>query len=147
MLVGMNIRPAATADLPALNALEAVFPTDRISARQFRYHLNNPNARVVVCADGGVVLGYALVLRRGGTARLYSIAVAASARGGGIGTRLLKSVIKWAKDGGCAKISLEVRARSSKVISLYAQHGFVKSADLPRYYGDGADGLRMVKHF
>lgn len=143
----MKIRPAAAADLPALIALESLFPTDRISARQFRYHLANPRAHMIVCADAGAVLGYALALRRGGTARLYSIAVDGAARGRGIGTRLLKAVIKKAKDAGCDKISLEVRARSSKVIALYARHGFVKSADLPRYYGDGADGLRMTKHF
>ena len=143
----MKLRPATLADLPALIALESMFPTDRIAARQFRYHLANPRAHMIVCADGGAVIGYALVLQRGRTARLYSIAVDRAAQGRGIGTRLLKAVIKKAKDAGCAKMGLEVRARSSKVIALYAQHGFVKSADLPRYYGDGADGLRMIKQF
>jgi ribosomal protein S18 acetylase RimI-like enzyme len=143
----MKLRPATLSDLPALVALESMFPTDRLSARQFRYHMDNPRAHILVCADAKAVLGYALVLRRGRTARLYSIAVAPAARGRGIGTRLLKAVIKKAKEAGCAKMGLEVRARSSKVIALYAQHGFVKSADLPRYYGDGADGLRMIKQF
>lgn len=143
----MKLRPATLSDLPALIALESQFPTDRLSARQFRYHLDNPRAHIVVCADGKTVLGYALVLRRGNTARLYSIAVTPAAQGRGIGTRLLKAVIKKAKDTGCTKLGLEVRARSSKVIALYTQHGFVKSADLPHYYGDGADGLRMIKHF
>ncbi len=141
----MKIRPAVPADLPALLALESIFPTDRISARQFRYHIGNPRAVMLVCADRDAVLGYALMLRRGGAARLYSIAVAPAARGRGIGGMLLKAVTKKAKLAGCAKIGLEVRQRASKVIALYARHGFIKTTALPGYYGDGADGLRMVK--
>lgn len=141
----MKIRPAAPDDLPALLALESMFPTDRISARQFRYHMRNPRAALLVCADGKAVLGYALMLRRGVTARLYSIAVAPAARGRGIGGMLLKTVAKRAKQAGCGKIGLEVRQRASKVIALYARHGFIKTAALPGYYGDGADGLRMMK--
>lgn len=143
----MRLRPASPADIPALLALEErVFPSDRLSRRQFFYHLRNPLAAMIVCANGGVILGYTLMLRRGAAARLYSIAVDPAAQGRGIGSRLMKAVIKRARAESCTKIGLEVRARSPKVIALYEKHGFTRAAALPAYYGDGADGVRMVRH-
>ena len=72
-----RLRDARPEDLPALLALEAMFPGDRLSARQFRRHLANPRACLRVAADGPRLLGYHLVFLRAGSpwARLYSIAV------------------------------------------------------------------------
>jgi ribosomal protein S18 acetylase RimI-like enzyme len=143
----MKLRPARPADISALTAIEtALFPSDRLSARQFRYHMGNPRAflRVAAGADGAV-LGYVLLLWRGDAARLYSIAVAGAAQGRGLGGRLLAAAVDAAKRRKTSKISLEVRARSRKVVALYESFGFEAAASLPAYYGDGADALRMVK--
>jgi ribosomal protein S18 acetylase RimI-like enzyme len=146
------MRPAHAADLDQLCALEgAVFPSDRLSRRQFRYHMRNPRAFLRVLAAGGHVLGYALMLYRhapgGGktAARLYSIAVSPAAQGQGAGGKLLAAAIRDARAQGADKISLEVRKKSLRVVGLYEHFGFETLRVLPAYYADGQDALRMIR--
>lgn len=144
-----RLRTARAADLPALLALEQTFPGDRMSARQFRHHLASPRARWVVCAEGGRLLGYALVLLRRDTtrARLYSIAVSPEARGRGLGRRLLAAAERAAATAGATGMSLEVRQDNRPANALYASLGYRRSAPLPGYYEDGADGWRYRRDF
>lgn len=143
------VRAATEYDLEALVRLEEEsFASDRISRRSFRRFLDSSAARMLVAeAPGGRVVGYALVsIRRdSGRARLYSIAVEGASRGAGIGTLLLGSVETVALASHCAELSLEVRVDRHEVISLYERVGFVRTQDLPGYYEDGTDGIRMVK--
>src|SRR6187402_1591049 len=92
----IRVRAARSADLPALVALEQCsFATDRLSPRQFRHHVSGRgNSLLLVAVSDAVLLGNALLLLRAGTrrARLYSIVVAADARGRGVGERLLARV-------------------------------------------------------
>ncbi len=139
-----RLRDARPDDLPALLALEARFPGDRLSARQFRHHLGNPRARLRVAAAGGAVLAYhLLLLRRGsGLARLYSIAVDAAARGQGLGRRLLADAEAQARAAGCRGLRLEVRQDNDAANSLYRAAGYRQLAVLANYYDDGAPGWR-----
>ncbi|GGA79140.1 hypothetical protein GCM10011521_16720 [Arenimonas soli] len=139
-----RLRTARPADLPGLLALEARFPGDRLSARQFRHHLGNPRARLRVAVAGGAVLGYHLVLlRRGsGLARLYSIAVDEAARGQGLGRRLLADAEAQARAAGCRGLRLEVRQDNAAANALYTAAGYRPLAALPGYYDDGAPGWR-----
>ncbi|MBU0859690.1 MAG: GNAT family N-acetyltransferase, partial [Alphaproteobacteria bacterium] len=117
----MKLRPATAADIPALHALETkLFPSDRLSLWSFRYHRKNARAFLrVLAGPDKIPAGYILVLYRGKTARLYSIALAPAAQGQGWGGKMMQAAIKDAKQRGAAKISLEVRARSHKVVKLY----------------------------
>ena len=55
---------------------------------------------------------------------MLTIAVAASARGQGLGTRLLEASYGWAKRVGVEKIALNVRASNAAAIALYERQGF-----------------------
>ena len=140
-------RTARPADLPALLALEAQFPGDRMSARQFRHHLRNPSARLRVAVLDGAVAGYALVLTREGArpARLYSIAVDRARRGQGLGAGLLRDAERAARRLGRAALRLEVRADNDAAIALYERAGYRRFGRHAGYYEDGADALRFEK--
>ena len=141
------LRTARPDDLPALLALEAQFPGDRLSARQMRHHLANPRAVMRVLAESGALLGYSLVLARAGSrrARLYSIAVERAARGRGLGAVLLRDAEVTARRRGHDRLGLEVRTDNRAAIALYEQAGYHRTGSLPAYYQDGQDGLRFEK--
>lgn len=139
------LRDATPADLPILLALEAGFPGDRLSARQYRHHLRNPRARLRVCEHEGRVVGSSLVLWRRGSrqARLYSLVVDPACRGLGLGRRLVADAVAQAAAAGSRCLVLEVRADNTAAIALYRGLGFAVVRTLPGYYDDGGDGLRL----
>ena len=73
-----RLRDACSADLPALLALEAQFPGDRMSLRALRHAIVSPGARLRVVERQAEVLGDALLLllRDSPAARLYSLRIA-----------------------------------------------------------------------
>lgn len=134
-------------DLAALLALEAQFPGDRLSARQFRRHLASPSAHLRVIDAGTTLAGYALVFRRRGStvARLYSIAVDPSVRGRGIGAALLADAEAVERAAGATALRLEVRIDNAAAIALYRSRGYREFGRHAGYYADGVDALRMEK--
>jgi ribosomal-protein-alanine N-acetyltransferase len=140
-----TLRAARAADLPGLLALESRFPGDRLSARQFRYHLANPRAVLRVLVQGPALLGYHLLLTRAGSrwARLYSLVVDPAARGRGLGRVLLADAERQARRAGCSGLRLEVRQDNAAANALYAAAGYHRLAPLPGYYQDGGDGWRL----
>ncbi|PIQ60256.1 MAG: alpha-L-glutamate ligase [Bacteroidetes bacterium CG12_big_fil_rev_8_21_14_0_65_60_17] len=144
------VRQAAREDLDALVALEnEAFQHDVISRRSFRRYLTSGSSRLLVAElPGQTVAGYILVhlpaSRRG--ARIYSVAVAAFARGHGIGLHLLRAADDVAREAHRTEVTLEVRASDERTRGLYEFVGYREDRALPSYYEDGADGVRMVKH-
>ena len=143
--VDCPVRPARSADLPVLLALEALFPGDRLSLRQLRHHLDSPTAAMRVVDCGDAIGGYSLLLFRQGSrvARLYSITVAPAFRGRGLGRLLLEDVCDGARTHGCSELRLEVRADNATAIALYQRVGFRLIGRRDGYYEDGAQALRF----
>jgi len=144
----VQIRSAHAADVPALVALEHVsFSTDQLSKRQFQRHLGNPRASMRVAVEGERVLGYGLVFfrARSQVGRIYSLCVAAQARGTGLGARLLDALEQAAAARPVARMRLEVRRANHTAIALYQSRGYREICALAAYYQDGADGVRMEK--
>jgi [ribosomal protein S18]-alanine N-acetyltransferase len=141
------LRDATTDDLPALLGLESSFPGDRLSARQYRHHLRNPRARLRVATVEGRLVGSSLLLTRAGSrrARLYSIVVDPACRGRGVGRVLAEDVLKQAREAGCDRLDLEVRADNASAQALYRALGFSEQRRLPGYYDDGMDGVRLER--
>ncbi len=144
---GVALRDARPCDLERLLALEAMFPGDRLSARQFRRHLSSPTARLRVAEFDGALAGYALLFVRRGSAvaRLYSIAVDPAQRGAGLGALLLADVEQLARNAGRGILRLEVRADNVAAIALYRRAGYREQGRIPGYYEDGCDALRFDK--
>lgn len=141
------VRRGEPSDVDGLLALEAAFPTDRLSRGSLRHLLTRAHADVWVAEDEGRAIGDAVVLYRRGydTARLYSLVVAHDQRGRGVGTALLAAAEEGATGRGCVSLRLEVRADNDGARRLYERSGYVVVGREKRFYGDGEDALRMRK--
>lgn len=156
-----HIRPAVAADIDGLLALEnASFSSDRLTRRQFRYMLARAQAVMLVAAatpaaSGGApgvlaiaaLLGYVLVLfnRATSVARLYSIAVAAPARGQGIGRALVEAAEQATWDAERAYLRLEIRRDNVPSQRLFEGLGYRRFGALSDYYEDRMEALRYEK--
>jgi ribosomal-protein-alanine acetyltransferase len=144
----IRIRRARRGDLDALVALEnGVFTSDRMSRRQLRHHLQNPHAEILVAARGGDVIAAAVAFFHSShrSARLYSIAVAPSARGIGLGERLLSAIERVSRSRRRDAIRLEVRADNKPAQRLYERLGYRRIGIKRGFYEDGHDALRYEK--
>jgi len=155
---GCGIRPAMSSDLDALVRLEeAAFASDRISRRQFRYMLARAQAALLVAEQGNGdmdasptardLLGYVLVLfnRATSVARLYSIAVAEGARGGGVGRALVAAAEQATWEAERAYLRLEIRRDNAASQRLFEGLGYRRFGILADYYADRMEALRYEK--
>lgn len=144
--MNLIIRRAVASDLDALVALEnRSFSYDQIGRRSFA-HLLKQRSSLLWCAEiDRQLIGYTIVLTRKNSRkwRIYSIAIAAEARGKGVGRALMQAVMKHATDASVAVLSLEVKCGNKGAIELYRQLGFEVVDLLPGYYSDDSDGYRL----
>jgi hypothetical protein len=94
-----------------------------------------------------VLLGYVLILfsRATSVARLYSIAVAADARGQGVGKALVAAAesAAWAYER--AYMRLEIRRDNRASQALFEGAGYRRFGTLSDYYADHMEALRYEK--
>lgn len=143
-----QLRLATPADLDALITLEnATFSSDRLSPRQWRHHLLNRNATIIVASNCAELVAAAVLFFRKPSrfARLYSIAVSTDARGQGLGERLLDACEDAARSHGCISLRLEVREGNESAKRLYERRGYRMFGRRDSYYEDGEDALRYEK--
>ncbi len=114
--------------LPTLFARETPPTLERVVAMIAR-HADDERSCLLLAVDGGAVVG---MLDFSGHARpqqhhvgSFGMSVAHSARGRGIGTRLLRALYVFAEEHGYRKLELEVFATNGPAIVLYESHGFV----------------------
>ncbi|MEZ5871695.1 MAG: GNAT family N-acetyltransferase [Nitratireductor sp.] len=123
-----QIRNAEAADIPVLEAIEAVsFPFDRISGRSFKKAIRLASQLLLVSTTPeGDVSGYALIHFRKDVsrARLHSIAVAPAMRGHGIGRDLLVGAEAEAARRGCASIRLEIPIDNTAAQEFHQRQGY-----------------------
>jgi len=146
--VDVVIRPARPADVDALLALEnAVFESDRLERRSFRHAVRSPTISLLVAETAKGIAGYAMILRRRGsaTAHLGSIAVAPAVSGVGVGTSLLTASEFEAASHDGARLRLEVREDNAVAQKLYEGMGYHRIERIDDYYQDGAAAWRYEK--
>jgi len=114
-------------------------------------HLRNGTPHFVAVEDGRVV-GWCDVtpkthetLRHSG---VLGMGVAASHRGQGVGTALLRSTVDRAFAQGLTRVELIVREDNLPAVALYRRHGFELEGRLRRYLvvdGTTHDALQMAR--
>ncbi len=142
------IRPASLSDLPALFGIEQrCFESDRLTRRQWRYMLTKAHADILVAEHANQLQGYVLLLYNHATsvARLYSIAIESSARGKGLGSRLVQAAETAARDHGRAYMRLEIRQDNTPSMGLFEGLGYQRFGILDDYYEDHMQAVRFQK--
>jgi ribosomal-protein-alanine N-acetyltransferase len=85
--------------------------------------------------------GYLLIQKAHPEMDLVEIAVNPEMQGKGIGTKLLRKLIDYAKKNNFSTIFLEVSEHNLKAQHLYKKMNFVQIATRSNYYRDGFDIL------
>ena len=105
-----------------------------------------------VAVDGDRVVGWCDVTRRSHETLRHSgslgMGVAASHRGIGVGTALLRETVEAACARGLKRVDLLVREDNVAAIALYRHHGFETEGRLRRYLvvdGTAYDALQMAR--
>lgn len=144
----LEIRPAEPRDARAfLDFWTAIVAEERfvrseevhVPARAYRRRFRQRSGLEthIVALEGDRLIGHVNVQRERHPVTHHvaslSIAVAADARGRGIGRRLMEEAIAWAKRVGIEKLVLSVYPHNEAAISLYRSFGFVDEGRLARH--------------
>jgi ribosomal protein S18 acetylase RimI-like enzyme len=86
-----------------------------------------PGGQIFFVVEGTEVLGTCAVLRHGGEeCEIAKMAVAAGARGRGLGDRLMEAAIDFAEASGSRKLVIVSNTVLEPAIRLYRKHGFTQ---------------------
>jgi len=145
---GVTVRPARPSDARSYLEMwrdvvaerrfvrsETVPANARGFRRSFRASWTNDRARFVALAWGKVV-GMISIERMSHPVNHHvatlGMAVEASWRGKGVGSALMAAAMKWARQVGVEKVTLEVFPTNEAGIALYGKFGFVEEGRLHR---------------
>jgi [ribosomal protein S18]-alanine N-acetyltransferase len=144
----LSFRRAVVADLSALLLIESLsFPTDRMTARHFRYAITQAKGACMVALRDEQVVGYGQISVHARTpiGRLSSFAVHPECRRSGVARALLATLENEAAALGCGTVRLEVRRDNTAALALYLRTGYIRFSQYLDYYEDGMTALRLEK--
>lgn len=147
------LRRAGLRDVNAVAQLVVAFrdalgkerPTRGEIERRLERLIGDPAVTVGLATAGAALLGYALQRRHvslwveGGEAVLEDLFVVESARGRGVGRRLVEHAIGAARVAGCQALSLDTNEHNAAANALYGGLGFTCAR--PRW-----DGGRQIRY-
>lgn len=145
-----QIRLANEEDLPLLLELEKICIKEEIFGDdQLRYLLLKAKSLVFVAAiDNNIVGSMFILLRRYiSNARIYILNVHPAYRRRGIGGSLMDAGLKFLKEKGFKKVTLETGINNQAALNLYISKGFSVDKTLSKYYSFGEDAKHLVLKF
>ena len=128
------VRPARPRDLPAVGVIEQASFGDPWSPAAFGPLVDNPAVYFVVAECEGAVAGYLVAWFAADEGEIGNVAVAAGARGRGLGGVLVQAALDEAAHRGAATVYLEVRESNAAARRLYASRHFGEVGRRRRYY-------------
>lgn len=130
----VRVRPARPRDLTAVVAVEQASFSDPWAPGSFASLIDNPAVCFLVAEEEGRVVGHLVAWYAADEGEIGSVAVAASARGRGIGALLIDTALAHSAERGAATVYLEVRESNATARRLYAARGFTEVGRRKRYY-------------
>lgn len=143
----LEIRRMNLGDLDQVLAIEEhSFPTPWTRQAFTSELCENERALYLVAVERGEVVGYVGMWLILDEAHITTLAVHPDRRRAGIGRRLLKEAVQWAKERGSRRMTLEVRVSNLGAQRLYQEEGFRRVGIRPGYYQDNdEDAVIMWK--
>lgn len=146
----VEIVPAHWRDLGQLVAMEAeAHPHDGWTEATWWAELAAPRREYVVAVDAAStgaavpgtrrVLAYAGLDHGGSTADVMTVTVDPTARGAGLGRRVMDHLVRRARQEGAEALLLEVRSDNVAALAMYRRLGFTELTVRRGYYR-GPDG-------
>lgn len=93
--------------------------------------------------DCGAVAAYGGVWMMYDSADITNVAVAPEYRREGLGSELLRLLVKVCTERGIKTVNLEVKASNSAALALYEKFGFVRCGLRKKYYHNTDDAVLM----
>ncbi len=140
-----RVRKASKEDLEKIYEIERRSFPYPYSPWDFSYFLNREPQNFLVWETEGEIVGYIVGNCQKDKLTIISIAVLPEFRRRGIGTALIKELIRK-NTGSVRKVELQVRISNLPAISLYQKLGFTLIRRLPFYYRDGEDAYLFQKY-
>lgn len=137
--MNLSIRPATSADLPAMMALEKRAVTAaHWSATQYEavFRAAGPGRVALIIQEDACIHGFVIARVVGEEWEIENIAIAGPARRRGLGTRLLGELLDLARARSAQAVFLEVRESNQAARALYEKWSFLESGRRPQYYKD-----------
>lgn len=98
----------------------------------------------LVAEDGDQIAGYCGVVMVPDEGDITNVSVAKSRQGQGIGSQLVKELIRRAAEAGVTRLYLEVRRSNDKALRLYEQLGFVREGIRKDYYEEPVEDAVLM---
>lgn len=142
----MIVRQMSEEDLPRVYAIALSSLDEYYLPEIFSFFLNQwPSGQLVACSVTGKVIGFICGSRLGpDRVGIALLAVEREGRCRGAGSELLAALRKRAVAEGAYTVQLEVRKENEAAIRFYKARGFIITEDLPVFYNNGGDGIRMI---
>jgi ribosomal-protein-alanine acetyltransferase len=138
-LMKVSIRPATSADLSAMMALEKHAATAaHWSVEQYEAlaRTAGPDRVALVIEEESRVQGFVIARVVGEEWEIENMAIGGPARRRGLGTRLFGELLKRAQARDAKAVFLEVRESNRAARALYEKWAFLESGFRKRYYKD-----------
>ncbi|MDE6386871.1 MAG: tRNA (adenosine(37)-N6)-threonylcarbamoyltransferase complex dimerization subunit type 1 TsaB [Lachnospiraceae bacterium] len=138
-LLKIVYRKMTPKDVPFISKLEEETFSMPWSAKDFLEMISKEDARYYVAEKDGQLLGGCGVLFAAGEGNITNVVIAPEARNQGIGTGMLRHLMKESEQEGVKAFTLEVRVSNAAAIHVYEKLGFVSEGIRPGFYEKPAE--------
>lgn len=147
--MGVLIRRYADADVGFVRALAdeafSEYDGDRAASKVVAL-VSAARTHTLVAESSNRPVGFVSLGVEGEGAHIAAIAIVRSARGRGIGARLLRAAETLARKLGARTMSLETGEANLAALDMFLRAGYRIEGRIPRYYRSGYDALILRRN-
>jgi len=142
-----RLRPFAPNDIPSISTIVKDALRENYPATLYLDIYKWWREGFLIAEEDNQVVGFlAGVNNAPHNARILMLAVLTTFRRRGIGSALMDEFLRQCALRALRTVELEVRLSNADAIRFYSGYGFQISGTLPRFYTDGEDGYKMMRH-